>query len=220
MAVVSAPVKGVLVEYSEAADAIVLPFQYNMETLTRTRGTSLEIAGNRGVGTEFAFATPEETPRVMQNAALEDESLSIELIFSAGDYMDRAGWDIGRDGLAPVLDALRSLVEPRSQRPGTMRMMGELGLLGGRAFERDVSPSVVLFVIGTQILPVAMKSVSYTVEQFYPNLAPILARAQITMQIIEVHNPFIFAERLRQHQSALRLKDQPGNTVPRLSELF
>lgn len=216
----SGPLKGVLVEFSDAEDAIVLPFQYNTETQTRTRSTTLEVAGARGVGTEYAFATPEETPRVMQNASLEDESLSIELIFSAGDYMDRAGWDMGREGLAPVLDALRSLVEPRSQRPGTMRMMGELGLLGGRAFERDVSPSVVLFVIGEHVLPVAMKSVSYTVEQFTPRLAPILARAQITMQIIEAHNPFIQAERMRQHQSALRLKDQPGHDVLSLKDLY
>ncbi|MCY0096583.1 hypothetical protein [Hoeflea ulvae] len=216
----SAPSRGVLIEYTAASDAIILPFQYNMETMTRTRGAALKVAGSASVGGSFAFSTPMETPRVMQSAELEDETLSMELIFSAGDYMDRDGWELGTAGIAPVLDALRSLVEPRSQRPGSMRIMGELGLLGDRAFQRDVSPSVVLFVAGAYVLPMAMKSVSYTIEEFYPNLAPTLARAQIAMQIIEANNPFIFAERLRQQRSALRLKERPESIIPDLKDIF
>ncbi len=201
---------GVLVEFNLNPDAIVLPFQYNPETLTRSRGTELTVINTPGTGTDFAFATPMQTPRIMQAAKLQDETLAVELVFAAADYMDREGWGDGRHGLQPVLDSLRLLVEPRSQKIGGLRVLTELGLTGARAFDRDLTPSVVLFIWGAEILPVVLKTVSYTVEEFLGSLVPIRAKAQLTMQVIEAHNPFIFADRLRQQISASRLRGKPG----------
>lgn len=210
--------QGVLVEFNLNPDAIVLPFQYNPETMTRTRGTELTVNNTPGTGTSFAFATPMQTPRIMQAASLQEETLSVELLFVAGDYMDRDGWEPGRTGIQPVLDSLRLLVEPRSQKVGGLRILSELGLTGDRAFDRDVTPSVVLFFWGTEILPVVMKTVSYTVDEFLPHLAPIKCKAQLTMQVIEAHNPFIFADRLRQQLSASLLGNKPG--VDKASDLI
>jgi len=204
--------QGLLVEFNLNPDAIVLPFQYNPETMTRTRGTEITVNNTPGMGTDFAFATPQQTPRIMQSAKLQEETLSVEVIFSAADYMDREGFQLGPTGLQPVLDSLRLLVEPRSQKPGGLRMMTELGLAGGRAFDRDLTPSVVLFVWGAEVLPVVMKTVSYTVDEFLPSLAPIKCTAQLAMQVIEAHNPFIFADRLRQQVSAAVLRRKPGAT--------
>lgn len=206
----SKSVRGVLLEFNLNSDAIVLPFQYNPESLTRTRGTDLTVNNTPGTGLSFAFATPMQTPRIMQAASLQDETLSVELIFSMGDYMDREGWNPGETGLQPVLDSLRLLVEPRSQKIGGLRVLSELGVGGVRAFDRDVSPSVVLFIWGREILPVVLNTVSYTVDEFLPSLAPVKCKAQISMQLIEAHNPFIFADRLRQQVSASRLKSKPG----------
>lgn len=202
--------RGILLEFNLNPDAILLPFQYNPETHTRTRATEVTINNVPGTGTNFAFATPMETPRVMQGAKVQDETLSVEVIFAAGDYMDREGFDIGVTGLQPVLDSLRLLVEPRSQKMGGLRLMNELGLTGGRAFDRDLTPSVVLFVWGTEVLPVVLTTVSYTVDEFLPSLAPVKCTAQLGMQVIEAHNPFIFADRLRQNLSAAMLKSKPG----------
>jgi hypothetical protein len=206
----SALAKGTLVEFNLNPDALVLPFQYNPETMTRTRGTEVTINNTPGTASSFAFASPMETSRIMQTAKLQDEILSVELIFAAGDYADRDGFNIGESGIQPVLDSLRLLVEPRSQKMGGLRMMNELGLTGGRAFDRDLTPSVVLFIWGAEVLPVVMKTVSYTVDEFLPSLAPIKCTAQLSMQVIEAHNPFIFADRLRQHASAAILKSKPG----------
>lgn len=201
---------GVLLEFNLNPDAIVLPFQYNPQDYQRTRGTDLQLNNTPGTGSDFAFSTPMQTPRIMQAAALQEETLSVELVFSAADYMDREGWRPGRTGIQPVLDSLRLLVEPRSQKMGGLRVLTELGLTGARAFDRDVTPSVVLFIWGSEILPVVLKTVSYTVNEFLTTLAPISAKAQLTMQLIEAHNPFIFADRLRQQLSASRLKTKPG----------
>jgi hypothetical protein len=201
---------GLLIEFNLNPDAIVLPFQYNPETLTRTRGTDLTMNNTPGNGTNFAFATPMQTPRIMQGASLQEETLSVELIFSATDYADREGWVLEKTGIQPVLDSLRLLVEPRSQKVGGLRILNELGLTGGRAFDRDISPSVILFVWGVEILPVVMTTVSYTIDEFLPNLAPIKCKSQLTMQVIEAHNPFIFADRMRQQISSLSLAKRPG----------
>jgi hypothetical protein len=208
----SSGTRGFLVEFNLNPDAIVLPFQYNPETLTRTRGTELTINNAPGVGTNFMFTLPSQTPRIMQGAALQEETLTVEVLFVAADYADREKRALGPEGIQPVLDALRLLVEPRSQKEGGMRILSELGLTGARAFDRDVTPSVLLFIWGTQVLPVVLKSVSYTVDEFLPTLAPIRAKAQLTLLVIEAHNPIIFADKLRQQISAGAMKGRPGQT--------
>ncbi len=202
--------RGFLLEFNLNPDAIVLPFQYNPETLTRSRGTELTINNAPGVGTNFMFTLPSQTPRIMQGAALQEETLTVEVLFVAADYADREKQPLGKDGIQPVLDALRLLVEPRSQKEGGMRILSELGLAGTRAFDRDVTPSVLLFIWGRQVLPVVMKSVSYTIDEFLPTLAPIRAKAQLTMVLIEAHNPIIFADKLRQQMSAAAMRARPG----------
>ena len=206
------PARGQLVEFSFAPDAIVLPFQYNPQTISRSRGTEITFNAVPGQASTFTFATPEETPRLMQSAKLAEESLSVELTFSVQDYVDREGFQMGPTMLQPVLDSLRLLVEPRSQAPGSMRMMTDLGLAGARAFDRDLTPSVVLFDWGIEVLPVVLKQVSYTVDEFTATLAPVRATAQVTMVVIEAHNPFIFADRIRQATSAGILRRKPGFT--------
>lgn len=201
---------GILLEFNLNPDAIVLPFQHNPEEFSRTSGIDLTINNTPGNGTDFAFQTPMQTPRIMQAAAMQEETLAVEIVFSAADYMDLEGWKLGRNGIQPVLDALRLLVEPRSQKMGGLRMLTELGLTGARAFDRDVTPSVVLFIWGNEIMPVVLKSVSYTVNEFLSSLAPISAKAQLTMVPIVANNPFTFADRLRQQLSASRLKTKPG----------
>lgn len=202
--------RGLLVEFNLNPDAIVLPFQYNPQTMTRTRGTELTINNTPGTGTDFAFTTPMQTPRIMQAASVQEETIGVELIFAAADYMDREGWNTGRSGLQPVLDSLRLLVEPRSQKIGGLRVLSELGLTGARAFDRDMSPSVVLFFWGAEVLPVVLTTVSYTIDEFLPNLAPIRCQTQVTCTVITAHNPFIFADRLRQQISASELAGKPG----------
>lgn len=146
----------------------------------------------------------------MQAASVEPETLSIEALFSAQDYMDQGLLDLSRVGVQGTVDSLRALVEPRSQRSGGMRMMSELGLGTARAFERDISASVCLFVCATERLPVIITSVSYSIEERLPNNVPILCTAKIEMTVIEVPNPFIFAAQMRQLATINMMRALPG----------
>lgn len=199
-----------LVEFNENHDVIILEFQYTPESLERTRAVDVQFNNVPGMGTDFAFSRPSETPRLMQSASLQPETLSVETLFSAADYMDREDFNVSQLGIQPVLDCLRLLVTPRLQRSGGLRLLTELGLTSTRAFERDMTPSVCLFIWGEEVLPVVLTSVSYTIEQMLPNLRPIHASVRLSMQLIEVSNPFSFAESLRQITSAEYMQHKPG----------
>jgi hypothetical protein len=81
-------------------------------------------------------------------------------------------------------------------------MLASLGLGGGRAFQRDQSASVLLFVWGTHILPVFMTGIRVEETAHLPSLAPYRATVQLTMQVIEGNNPFFKVEKVRQVVSA------------------
>jgi len=89
-------------------------------------------------------------------------------------------------------------VEPKSQGPGGVQLLASLGLGGSRAFQRNLSASVILFLWGTHILPVFLTSVKIDEQAHLPTLIPYRAEATLTMQVIEGNNPFFTVEAVRQ----------------------
>ena len=74
---------------------------------------------------------------------------------------------------------------------------------GQRAFQRQQSASVLLFVWGTHLLPVFLTSVRVTEKAHLPSLIPYRANVTLQMQVIEGDNPFYKVEKVRQVASAL-----------------
>ncbi len=106
------------------------------------------------------------------------------------------GWVRGQPGrIVQILVARQPAVDRLPQQVG-------LGLGGERAFQRDESPSVLLFVWGTHILPVFLTSVRVDEKAHLPSLVPYRANATLTMQVIEGNNPFYQVEKVRQVISA------------------
>ena len=101
-------------------------------------------------------------------------------------------------GIEPELDTLRTMVEPKSQGPGGVQMLASLGLGEQRAFQRNETASVLLFVWGTHVLPVFLTSVQVDEKSHLPNLIPYRANATLSMQVIEGNNPFYEVEKVRQ----------------------
>jgi hypothetical protein len=89
-------------------------------------------------------------------------------------------------------------VEPKSQGPGGLQMLSSLGLGSPRAFQRDESASVLLFIWGTHVLPVFLTSVSIAEQAHLPSLIPYRATVTLSMQVIEGKNPFYTVEKARQ----------------------
>lgn len=190
--------KGMLVEYALSIPPLVLVFEFNPKTLTRTRTITLSTGNAPGTRGGYDFALPTETPRVAQGVSIQPETFSIEILLDATDRMNDGEPVATAFGIQPELDTLRTMVEPKSQGPGGLQTLSSLGLGGERAFQRNESASVLLLVWGLHIIPVFLTSVNITEEAHLPSLIPYRARATLSLQVIEGENPFFKVEKARQ----------------------
>lgn len=191
-------IKGMLIEYALSLPPLVLVFEFNPESLTRTRTITLRTGNAPGTRGGYDFALPTETPRVAQGVTVQPESFTIDILLDATDRMNEGEPIATQFGVEPELDTLRTMVEPKSQGPGGLQTLSSLGLGGERAFQRSESASVLLLVWGTHILPVFLTSVQIVEQAHLPSLVPYRAKATLSMQVIEGNNPFYTVEKVRQ----------------------
>ncbi|MFZ5447963.1 MAG: hypothetical protein ACOZFS_04925 [Thermodesulfobacteriota bacterium] len=190
--------KGMLVEYALSLPPLILVFEFNPQSLTRSRTITLRTGNAPGTRGGYDFALPTETARVAQGVTVQPESFSIEILLDATDRMNEGEPVATQFGIQPELDTLRTMVEPKSQGPGGLQTLASLGFGGERAFQRSESASVLLLVWGSHILPVFLTSVQITEEAHLPSLVPYRAKATLSMQVIEGNNPFYQVEKVRQ----------------------
>jgi Contractile injection system tube protein len=192
------PVKGFLIEYAVAIPPLVLAFEFNPQQVTRNRSVNITLGSTPATRGGFDFLLPSETPRVAQGVSVEPESFDVEILLDATDRMNDSDEIARTFGVEPELSTLRSMVEPKTQGPGGVQMLASLGLGGSRAFQRNESASVLLFVWGTHVLPVFLKAVDVTESAHLPSLVPYRATVKLTLQVIEGNNPFYLMEKVRQ----------------------
>lgn len=193
--------KGALVEYGLSVPPLVLEFEFNPESLSRTRSVTITTGNAPGTKGGYDFAFPWETSRVAQGVSVEPEQFSIDMLVDATDRMadvNHPAHAIANEfGVEPDLDTLRAMVEPKTQGPGGVQMLAGLGLGSPRAFARDEYPSVLLLVWGSHVLPVFLTSVQVEEVAHLPNLKPYRANVNLSFQVIEGNNPFFQVEKVR-----------------------
>lgn len=190
--------RGILVEYAVSIPPLVLSFEFNPETLSRSRTITVnlgDLPGNRG---GHGFASPKETARAAQGVSMEPESLSIRILLDATDRMHEGDLIATAFGVQPEIDTLRRMIEARIQGPPGFQKLASIDALKSRALLRREHPSVLLFVWGYYVLPVFLTSVTIDEKAHLPSLIPYRAEANITMQVIESSNLFYNLERVRQ----------------------
>lgn len=190
--------KGALVEYALSLPPLALVFDFNPQTISRTRTITLPSGNAPGTRGGYDFTLPTETPRVAQGVTVQPETFSIDILIDATDRLKDGDPIAQQFGIEPQLDTLRTMVEPKSQGPAGLQTLSSLGLGGSRAFQRNESASVLLFVWGTHILPVFLVSVKIDETAHLPTLFPYRATANLSMKVIETNNPFYLVEKVRQ----------------------
>jgi hypothetical protein len=190
--------KGMLIEYALSIPPLVLVFDFNPQSLTRSRTITLRTGSAPGTRGGYDFVLPTETARVSQGVTVQPESFTMDILLDATDRMNDGDPIATMFGIEPELDTLRTMVEPKAQGPGGLQTLASLGLGGERAFQRSESASVLLLVWGTHILPLFLTSIRVTEEAHLPSLVPYRAKASLTMQVIEGNNPFYQVEKVRQ----------------------
>ncbi len=192
------PIKGVLFEYGLSIPPLALVFDFNPQQISRSRTVTIKTGNAPGTRGGFDFLTPLETPRVAQGVEMAAEGFSIDIMLDATDKMNEGDPIAAQFGVQPQIDTLRSMLEPKTQGPGGLQVLSSLGVGGARAFERQETASVLIFVWGMQLLPVFLTGVTQKETMHLPNLIPFRAEVNLTMQVIESSNPFYLAEKVRQ----------------------
>jgi hypothetical protein len=189
--------KGMLVEYALSLPPLVLEFEFNPETLTRSRTVSFDASALPIAD----FLTPGESNRIGQAASAAAESISFDILLDATDKLADPGHPMHAvalaSGVEPEIATLRSMLEPKVNGPGPFQMMSALSGNGAHAHERDEHLSVLLFVWGTHILPVFCTSLSIEEQAHLPLLKPYRAKASISLQVLESTNPFYQVEQVQ-----------------------
>lgn len=190
--------RGFLIEYGLSLPPLLLQFEFNPETLSRTRSITINTGSAPGTRGGYDFTLPTETSRAAQGVTVNPETFTITALFDATDRMNEGNPIASTFGVEPELDTLRSMVEPKTQGPGGLQALAGLGLGGSKAFQRDEHPSVLLLLWGTHMLPVFMNSVQVEEVAHLPSLVPYRANVTLSFQVIEGNNPFYKVEQIRQ----------------------
>jgi hypothetical protein len=186
-------IRGALVEYgSDILGPIpnIVVFQFNPEQISRT----IHIPGGNS-GAENPETARQVTPHA--TSAPATESFSITAHFSAMDDLGEGGAvsAIPRVfGIGPQLAALEKMANTSagllSQAIGAaIDAVGDALGLGGdddttRKIPQETSPRI-LFIWGpSRILPVKIKTMSMTEQQYDPLLNPVQAQVEIGLEIV------------------------------------
>lgn len=194
--------RGILIEYALTPQPLVLPFNFNPSTITRTRSVTVKTGGTPGARGGYGFTRPDETPRASQGVTVNAESFSFTILLDASDRMNLKDPIATTMGIQPEIDVIRTMLEPKVQSQQGLQDLDIAGEKERPAFSRQEIASVLLFKWGVQVLPVFMTSAEIETKAHLPNLFPYRAEATLTLQVIETDNPFYNLEQLRQTKIA------------------
>ena len=167
--------KGALFEYGLTVPPLALVFDFNPQSISRSRTVTIKTGDAPGNRTGYDFLSPLETSRVAQGVELAAEGLSVDILLDATDKLEKEDKIAAQFGVQPQIDTLRAMLEPKAQGPAGVKTLSSLGLAGGRAFSRQETASVLIFAWGLQLLPVFLTGVSQREVLHLPNLMPYRA---------------------------------------------
>ena len=192
--------KGALVDIDRTAiPPVIVPFQFNPESIQRRRSTTLrEPAARQGHEHQ---APPGQSLGEAQTTLSQPETISLDIRLDATDGLESGDPITGRYGVLPALAALEAMTVPRSQS-----LFGaQLGVSSDFGFGGQESTPVLAFVWGRhRVYPVRLTELVINETEHSPTLSPTRVVASVTMQVLEganVYTRFTTAQRT----AALRL---------------
>jgi hypothetical protein len=220
--------RGAFVEFGLSLPPLLVVFQFNPLTITRTRTASTGGAGGdqaaqrcevarRQTQQYFSFiqrlgADPSKLVtdlRGGQVVTVKEETLSFDIRLDATDKLNDGDGLTEEFGIAPQLSTLELMMAPKTQS-----VMGGLAtaLLGGPSkgfafFSEDRNPPIILFVWGRKkVMPVNITNLQIKEEEFSTSLNPTRATVTVSLEVIEGPNlPFLYTKTMKEVMSVLNL---------------
>lgn len=180
----------------------VLRFQYNPESITRTRQGAWDVRKNQKDGGSpkgGSSKADQSTQNSLRGGGLfaKAETIAMKIVFDATELILRAGGGSAlKYGILPELGALEGMAlaeAPKDPDKSTKPKKGADDPVKLNA----IHPKELLLVLGERYFPVIVTQMTITEKRFSPDLVPLRAEVDMQMQILEatevVGNPALFA---------------------------
>ena len=220
--------RGAFVEFGISLPPLLVVFQFNPLTISRTRSAYVtqqanaqdaQATQNSGFLQTLLTSSPDIRP-AGQRITINPERLSFDIRLDATDKLNDGDGLTQQFGIAPQLSTLELMMMPKG---GSLLTAAVSALLGGGppsfAYSGSAAknPPVMLFIWGRKkVLPVNITNMQIREEEFSTDLNPIRATVSVSLEVIEGPNlPFMYTEALREVMSLLNLANigQIANTV-------
>lgn len=224
--------RGAFVEFGISVPPLIVVFQFNPLTISRTRAASpgsqptasqqatrntnfIKQLSKGGIGTLVS----QRGFRNGVSLVVQTEKLSFDVRLDATDKLNDGDGLTETFGIAPQLSTLELMMLPKN----SSLIGGAISaLLGGAPnnfafFDTDRDPPIILFVWGRKkVLPVNLLNMQIREEEFSTDLNPIRAVVSVSLEVIEGPNlPYLYTKGLQEVMSLLNLANigQLANTM-------
>lgn len=222
--------RGAFVEFGLSLPPLIVVFQFNPLTISRSRSAWVNTPGN------YEASQPAQNIDFLQTVVgtkgkslidfrngqkinVQQETISFDIRLDATDKLNDGDTITEQFGIAPKLSTLELMMLPKGQ---SLLGGAVAALLGGAVksflFQDDGrEPPIILFVWGRKkILPVNITNMSIREEEFSTDLNPTRATVSVSLEVIEGPNlPFLYTKALREVMSLLNLANiaEVANTM-------
>lgn len=184
---ISAPAPGAAAAAGQPPQ--VLYFQYNPETVTRTRQGTWEARKQRRSGVAPQEARTERGGMGSGAVNADAEQISFKLVFDATENVLAARRGAETTGVLPELAFLEVAVRG-SAAPATSSTAATGATAGAKAKKpgqaaQPVRPDELLLVLGGRAFPVVLTNLTITEQKFLPTLVPLRAEADLRLTVLE-----------------------------------
>lgn len=218
--------RGAFVEFGISLPPLIVVFQFNPQTISRTRTASVDVPRTprkRGVQNSTLLSQVSKDAltdfRGKQVIKVNEETMSFDIRLDATDKLDAGDALTEEFGVAPQLSTLELMMLPKGQGLLGAAVSALLEKAGAKfSFVDDArNPPVILFVWGRKkVLPVNITSMQIKEEEFSPDLNPTRATVTVNLQVIEGPNaPFLYTKALKEVMSLTNLANlgDAANTI-------
>lgn len=222
--------RGAFVEFGISIPPLIVVFQFNPLTISRTRGATpnaprtpqasqgaQNLDFTQQVGTNQSKSVVKE--RSGTTITVQQEKISFDIRLDASDKLNDGDTLTEQFGISPQLATLELMMLPKGQG----LLQGAVSaLLGSKPksfafFDEARDPPIILFVWGRKrILPVNILNMQINEQEFSTDLNPRRAVVSVSLEVIEGPNlPFLYSKAMKEVMSLLNLANigQLANTM-------
>lgn len=206
--------RGAFVEYGLSIPPLIVTFQFNPVTISRSRSNAFSAPGSEeGTLRQFHQRYTDLTEiRDLQQARVDPETITkLDIRLDATDKLNEGDSITEQFGIAPQLATLELMMYPKGESLLGAALSSLLGSSEGFSFTGGEKPPMILFIWGRKkVLPVNMTSMTINEEEFTPDLNPIRATVSVGLTVIEGKNvPYLYSKAMKEAMSALNLANLP-----------